>query len=292
MRDMTLPSDTMLSRAGDTVEIASNGIRDLTLQFLHSGWFHLTLSVVIAFILSFIISRLTRRLPERLPLQLAGFIRKGLYAIVWIFALVQGLRAVGVDLISILGAAGVVGVAVGFAAQTTLSNIISGLFIMGERSIRIGDYIRTVGVEGSVESVNLLSISLRQADNSLVRIPCESVIKNPVVNVTGDELRRCDFDLGVDYASNLEQVRDVILQLIDAEPKLASEPAPVILFSGFGESSLDLHIGAWCKTNDYHEVRFKFANNLLNEFRRVGINIPFPTRTVISCQQNQKSSQK
>ncbi len=285
MPGMTLPADTMMSRAGDAVESASDEIVELTLQFLHSGWFHLTLCIVIASILSFVISRLTRRLPERLPLQLAGFIRKGLYALVWTFALVQGLRAVGVDLISILGAAGVVGVAIGFAAQTTLSNIISGLFIMGERSIRIGDYIRAVGMEGSVEAVNLLSITLRQADNSLVRIPCESLIKNPVVNVTGNELRRCDFELGVDYSSDLEQVREVILRLIDNEPKFTGTPAPVILFSGFGESSLDLHIGAWCKTSDYHEVRFRFANNLLQEFRQVGINIPYPTRSVISCQQ-------
>ena len=285
MPGMTLPADTMMSRAGDAVESATDEIVELTLQFLHSGWFHLTLCIVIASILSFVISRLTRRLPERLPLQLASFIRKGLYALVWTFALVQGLRAVGVDLISILGAAGVVGVAIGFAAQTTLSNIISGLFIMGERSIRIGDYIRAVGMEGSVEAVNLLSITLRQADNSLVRIPCESLIKNPVVNVTGNELRRCDFELGVDYSSDLEQVREVILRLIDNEPKFTGTPAPVILFSGFGESSLDLHIGAWCKTSDYHEVRFRFANNLLQEFRQVGINIPYPTRSVISCQQ-------
>lgn len=282
MHAMTLNTDTIMSRAGDAVENASESVRDITLQFLHSGWFHLTLSIIIAVILTLIIRKLTRRLPERLPQQLAGFIRKGLYALVWAFALVQGLRAVGVDLISILGAAGVVGVAIGFAAQTTLSNIISGLFIMGERSIRLGDYIRTVGVEGSVEAVNLLSISLRQTDNSLVRIPCESLIKNPVVNVTGDELRRCDFDLGVDYASDLNQVREVILRLVEEEPKLVTDPAPVVLFTGFGESSLDLHIGAWCKTSDYHAVRFKFANNLLNEFRRVGINIPFPTRKIVN----------
>ena len=282
MHAMPLNTDTIMSRAGDAVENASESVRDITLQFLHSGWFHLTLSIIIAVILTLIIRKLTRRLPERLPQQLAGFIRKGLYALVWAFALVQGLRAVGVDLISILGAAGVVGVAIGFAAQTTLSNIISGLFIMGERSIRLGDYIRTVGVEGSVEAVNLLSISLRQTDNSLVRIPCESLIKNPVVNVTGDELRRCDFDLGVDYASDLNQVREVILRMVEEEPKLATDPAPVVLFTGFGESSLDLHIGAWCKTSDYHAVRFKFANNLLNEFRRVGINIPFPTRKIVN----------
>lgn len=287
---MTLNFVSLFSGTADAVEIATNDAETAFRTFLSSGWFHLSLSIVIACILTFVISKLTRHLPERLPLQLSAFIRKGLYALVWAFALVQGLRAVGVDLISILGAAGVAGVAIGFAAQTTLSNIISGLFIMGERSIHLGDYIRTVGVEGTVEAVNLLSISLRQADNSLVRIPCESIIKNPVVNVTGDELRRCDFDLGVDYDSNLEQVRDVILELVEAEPLLATSPAPVVLFTGFGDSSLDLHIGAWCKTGDYHSVRFKFANNLLNEFRKQGINIPFPTRTVFSCQQNEKIS--
>lgn len=288
---MTLNFVSLCTDTANAVEIAASDAETALRTFLSSGWFHLSLSIVIACILSFIISKLTRHLPERLPLQLSAFIRKGLYALVWAFALVQGLRAIGVDLISILGAAGVAGVAIGFAAQTTLSNIISGLFIMGERSIRLGDYIRTVGVEGTVEAVNLLSISLRQSDNSLVRIPCESIIKNPVVNVTGDELRRCDFDLGVDYDSNLEQVRDVILKLVDAEPQLATSPAPVVLFTGFGDSSLDLHIGAWCKTGDYHSVRFKFANNLLNEFRKQGINIPFPTRTVFSCQQNEKISQ-
>lgn len=287
---MTLNFVSLFSDTADAVEIATSDAETALRTFLNSGWFHLSLSIVIACILTFIINKLTRHLPERLPLQLSAFIRKGLYALVWAFALVQGLRAVGVDLISILGAAGVAGVAIGFAAQTTLSNIISGLFIMGERSIRLGDYIRTVGVEGTVEAVNLLSISLRQADNSLVRIPCESIIKNPVVNVTGDELRRCDFDLGVDYDSNLEQVREVILKLVEAEPLLATSPSPVVLFTGFGDSSLDLHIGAWCKTGDYHSVRFKFANNLLNEFRRQGINIPFPTRTVFSCQQNEKIS--
>lgn len=288
---MTLNFVSLCTDTANAVEIAASDAETALRTFLSSGWFHLSLSIVIACILSFIISKLTRHLPERLPLQLSAFIRKGLYALVWAFALVQGLRAIGVDLISILGAAGVAGVAIGFAAQTTLSNIISGLFIMGERSIRLGDYIRTVGVEGTVEAVNLLSISLRQSDNSLVRIPCESIIKNPVVNVTGDELRRCDFDLGVDYDSNLEQVRDVILKLVEAEPMLATSPAPVVLFTGFGDSSLDLHIGAWCKTGDYHSVRFKFANNLLNEFRKQGINIPFPTRTVFSCQQNEKISQ-
>ena len=265
----------------DTAEDAMTAADKMLQAYLHSGWLHLTIYILLACLLTYVIRKLATRLPEHMPPQLSGFIRKGLYSLVWALALIQGLRAVGVDLISVLGAAGVAGVAIGFAAQTTLSNIISGIFIMGERSIRPGDYIRTNGVEGTVEAINLLSISLRQSDNSLVRIPCESIIKTPVVNVTGDEVRRCDFDLGVDYSSDLEHVRGVILRLVEAEPLLSTQPAPVVLFTGFGDSSLDLHIGAWCKTADYHTVRFRFAKALLAEFRKEGINIPFPTRSIV-----------
>lgn len=250
---------------------------------LNGGWVAFTLYLLLGVILTIIVSRVTQPLLARHSPLLVGIIRKGICAVIWLIVLVQALHSVGVDLFSILGAAGVAGVAIGFASQTALSNVISGIFIMSERRIRIGDYIRTSGCEGTVETVNLLSISLRQTDNSLVRIPCETIIKNPVVNVTGDTLRRCDFDLGVDYSSDLEQVRDIIHRVVQEQPLLATSPAPVVLFTGFGESSLDLHIGAWCKTEDYHKVRFIFAKALLDAFRQEGINIPFPTRSVLTA---------
>ena len=136
-------------------------------------------------------------------------------------------------------------------------------------------------MSGTVESVNLLSVTLRQSDNSTVRIPCETLVKSPVVNMTGDSLRRCDFDLGVDYTCDLEHVRQVILKITEEQPLLATEPAPAVHFTGFGDSSLDLHIGAWCKTEDYHKARFAFGKAILDAFSRENINIPFPIRTVI-----------
>lgn len=254
-----------------------------TWRFLReNGWLLFLLYLVLGYLVTRLVRRLVRPVHHRLPKQAAIVLEKLLLGLVWCFAVVQALRSVGVDLISILGAAGVAGVAIGFAAQTVLSNLISGLFIMGERSIKLGDYIRTGGIEGSVESVNLLSITLRQPDNSTVRVPCETFVKEPVVNITGDTLRRCDFNLGVDYASNLEHVRQVILKVIEEQPLLAATPAPVVLFSGFGDSSLNLHIGAWCKTEDYHTARFRFSTALLEAFRQEGINIPFPTRTVFT----------
>ncbi len=252
-------------------------------KLMELGWLRFIIFILLGCIGSWLVKRLLRPLhhSEKLPRQVLRMLQTTLTILVWVFATIQAMHAVGVDLVSVLGAAGVVGIAVGFASQTTLSNFISGIFLVGERSVAIGDYIKVNGVEGSVEAINLLSVSLRQGDNSLIRIPIEDLIKNPIVNITGNKMRRIDFDLGVDYSSDLQQVRDCILRVVQAQPLLAPTPAPVVLFSGFGESSLDLHIGAWCHTEDYHTARFHFAHALLVAFAKEGINIPFPVRQVL-----------
>ncbi len=253
-------------------------------RLMELGWLRFVIFILLGFIGSWLVKRLMRPLHHKgkLPAQVLRMLQTALVILVWVFVSIQALHAVGVDLISVLGAAGVVGIAVGFASQTTLSNFISGIFLVGERSVSLGDYIRVNGVEGSVEAINLLSVSLRQGDNSLIRIPIEDLIKNPMVNITGDHMRRIDFDLGVDYSSDLKQVRECILRVVQEQPLLVPTPAPVVLFSGFGDSSLNLHIGAWCRTRDYHEARFHFAHALLAAFAKEGINIPFPTRQVLT----------
>ncbi len=260
----------------------NTGVDIPTLTELWSyGWFRCGVTLAVGIMLSIMLKFLFTPVNRRLPRQVGVLLEKAILTLLWIFVTVHALRAVGIDLISVLGAAGVAGIAIGFAAQTVLSNFISGIFIMSERSIRLGDYISAGGLSGTVESINLLSVTLRQPDNSTVRIPCESLVKNPVINITGDTLRRCDFDLGVDYSSDLEHVRQVILDVIQEQPLLSSDPEPVVQFLGFGDSSLNLHIGAWCKTENYHKARFDFGKAILAAFAKENINIPFPIRTVL-----------
>lgn len=239
--------------------------------------------LIIGIVLTLSISKLLKTITDkkRMPARVSVILNKALTFILWVIVVTQALHSVGVNLISLLGAAGVAGVAIGFASQTALSNIISGVFLLSERTVRVGDYIRVNGQEGTVLEINFLSITLRQADNALVRIPCELLIKEPLINVTSRPLRRCDLDIGVDYDSDLKHVRQVILDVFREQPLIADTPAPAILFSGFGDSSLNLHIGAWCKTEIYHQARFELAQALLVAFRREGINIPFPVRTIL-----------
>ena len=246
------------------------------------GWAELVLYIVLGFLLTRVVRRVFLRLGkvEKLPTQMVRFSNKFLEALVWVLAGVQALRAVGVDLVSVLGAAGVAGVAIGFASQTALSNLISGIFLVTERSFNIGDYVRVSDLEGTVETINMLSIYLRQPDNALIRIPCETIIKNPVINFTRSSLRRCDFEVGVEYSSDLDEVRKIALEVVKQHPLLAKTPPPVVQFLRYGESSLDLKIGAYCSSKDYHAARFSFAWSLKQAFDAAGISIPFPIRDV------------
>lgn len=253
------------------------------------GWVMFVVYVVAGWVVARMVRKLFLKLSRterRLPIQISNFLSKFVVAIIWALAGVQALRAVGVDLVGILGAAGVAGVAIGFASQTSLSNLISGVFLVTERSMRIGDYVKISDLEGTVESINLLSIYLRQADNALIRIPCESIIKNPVVNYTHQNLRRCDFEVGVDYSTNLEQVQAVVQAVVNELDFVLKDPAPAVQFIGFGESSLNVRIGVWGPAAEFHHIRYAFAKALMDAFRTAGISIPFPIRDVRLTQES------
>lgn len=252
---------------------------------VQGGWVACAMYLLIAWVVTHIVKRIFWRYmrARKYTHPAVRFLAKLSTSIIWVLALVQALRALGVDIVSIMGAAGVAGIAVGFASQTALSNLISGFFLISESSFKLGDYVRVADLEGTIESINLLSISIRQPDHSLIRIPCETLIKNPVINITNDQVRRCEFDVGVAYGSDLEKVREVVLQVVHDMPEMieSNEFTSAILFSSFGESSLNLHIGVWCKTRDYHTARFSFASALIRAFHNAHISIPFPTREII-----------
>ncbi len=252
-------------------------------------WKHpnLTQAIKVAFLLVLawaVVKILRRILPpifkRSLNRQVAHLLQNTIFIAIWILAIIQMLSVYGVDVVSILGAAGVVGIAIGFASQTSLSNLISGIFLVGEKSVKLGDWVQIDGFGGSIESIDLLSVKIRTADNSLVRIPNETLIKTPVQNMTQASLRRCDFDIGVDYSSDIARVRQIIQQVVAQQESLVKNPAPAVQFVAFADSSLTIHVGAWCKTPDYGDARFEFARNILEAFRKEGVNIPFPIRTI------------
>jgi len=201
------------------------------------------------------------------------------YAIAGLFG-ASALMELGFDLGVLLGAAGILTVALGFASQTSASNVISGLFLLGERPFSVGDVIRVNGTTGEVLSIDLLSVKLRTFDNLYVRIPNETMIKSEVTNLLGFPIRRVDLQVGVAYKEDLREVREVLLDVADRNPLCLEEPAPLIIFQGYGDSSINHQFSVWAKTENFLELRNSIPLEIKEAFDERGIEIPFPHRTL------------
>jgi len=203
------------------------------------------------------------------------------YTIFGLF-LVSALRELGFDFAVLLGAAGIVTIAIGFASQTSASNLISGLFLVIERSIEVGDVIRIDGTTGEVLSIDLLSTKLRTFDNLLVRIPNESMVKTEITNLNRLPIRRFDLQIGVAYKEDLASVQEVLLAVSDKNPLCLEEPSPFIIAQGFGDSSINYQLSMWVKTENYLKLRNSIQDEIKAAFDDRGIEIPFPHLSLYS----------
>ena len=201
------------------------------------------------------------------------------YGIAGLFA-ASALSELGVDLSILLGAAGILTVALGFASQTSASNVISGLFLLGEGPFVVGDIIRVNGTTGEVLSVDLLSVKLRTFDNLFVRIPNETIIKSEITNLRRFPIRRVDLQVGVAYKEDLRTVREVLMDVADRNPLCLEEPQPLIIFRGYGDSSINHQFSVWATTENYLELRNSIPLEIKEAFDEHGIEIPFPHRTL------------
>jgi len=207
-------------------------------------------------------------------------IKRGSYYLILILFFVSALRELGFNLTVLLGAAGVFSVAIGFASQTSASNLISGLFLVAERPFTVGDVIRVGATTGEVLTIDLLSVKLRTFDNLFVRIPNESLIKSEVTTLTRFPIRRLDILIGVAYKEDLKKVRATLDDVSNKNPLCLEEPKPLYIFQGFGESSLDIQYSVWAKREKYIDLKNSIHEEIKNAFDENEIEIPFPHRTI------------
>ncbi len=225
-----------------------------------------------------VVSLLRRSLnkTQRLRPQHLFLLRRGLSYLVIIVAMAWALRELGFELGALLGAAGVLTVALGFAAQTSVSNIISGLFLIGEHPFAVGDIIQVAETTGEVLSVDLLSVKLRTFDNLLVRIPNETMLKSNVTNMTHFPIRRADLKISVAYKEDIARVREIMMSIADKNPLCLQEPRPLFVFLGYGSSALEMQFSVWVKKDAWLDVRNAMYEEIKKAFDENGIEIPFP----------------
>lgn len=197
-----------------------------------------------------------------------------------VILVISTLSELGFSLAPLLGAAGVLGIALGFASQTSVSNVISGLFLLAEQPFVVNDLIEVGGVTGRVISIDTLSVQLRTFDNRMVRIPNETLVKSQMINITRFPIRRVDVRVRTAYSEDATRIREMLLDIADRNPNCLMEPAPVVVFEGFGESSLDFMLGVWGTQANFLKLKNGIQEDLKARFDADGVKIPSPHRTL------------
>jgi small-conductance mechanosensitive channel len=206
--------------------------------------------------------------------------RKVIIYVGFVLVFVMALSDLGFKLTPLLSAAGIVGIAIGFAAQTTLSNFISGIFLITEKPFAIGDVITVGDNTGIVLSIDLMSVKIRLFDNRFVRVPTSLLISREFINNTRFPVRRLDINISVAYKESVEKVRKVLGEVADKNPFCLDEPAPLIIFLKYGDSGLEFLLGVWAARTDFLSLRNSIMQEVKERFDAEGIEIPFPHRSL------------
>ncbi|MEM9291127.1 MAG: mechanosensitive ion channel [Acidobacteriota bacterium] len=224
---------------------------------------------------------LRRVLRQRLSVDGASMVERGAGYGILTVAVLTALSQMGVEIGVLLGAAGVVTVGLSFAAQTSLSNLISGLFLLAERPFHAGDKVRIGTTTGEVLQVDLLSVKLRTFDNLSVRIPNETLLKAEIINLTHFPIRRADVQLTVGHETDFTRCEDELRQLVEALPEALDEPKPIFSIRAVHPQGVEVLFGVWSPQEGFIAFRTQLLRLVLERLRSAGVEVALPQQRVV-----------
>lgn len=228
------------------------------------------------------VGRLLARILEKRKLEISvqTFLRSLvsiLLNLILAFAIVSRL---GVETTSFAALLASAGVAIGMALSGNLSNFAGGLIILIFKPFKVGDYIEGQNANGTVREIQIFHTILTTVDNKVIYVPNGALSSNAITNYSKQETRRAEWVFGVEYGEDFEKVKAVLQRIIDADPRILKDPAPMIALGALSASSVDIKVRAWAKTADYWDVYFDMNKIVYDTFNKEGIGFPFPQLTV------------
>lgn len=195
--------------------------------------------------------------------------------------IIMAMDVVGIKATSFIALLGAMGLAIGMALQGTLQNFAGGVIILLMKPFKVGDYIECGQFKGYIQEIRIFHTVMRPFNGRTIVIPNSELSNKSLINHTKEENIRLDVVASVAYGSDLEKVKEVLMEVINNEPLIQTEPkAPVVAVSELGNSSVDLSMWMWVKVEDYWTVWLRIRENIYNAFYRNNITIPFPQMDV------------
>jgi small conductance mechanosensitive channel len=212
--------------------------------------------------------------------SLASFLGSFLKGILYVLLALAILPTLGIQVTSFIAMIGAAGLAVGLALQGSLSNFAGGVLILVFKPFKVGDTIEAQGTLGSVEAIDILYTTVRNFDNKVVTIPNGSLANNNITNYSDKPTRRVEMPVGVAYGTDLKKTRRIILDVLAKDDRIHVDPEPVVKFTNFGDSSLDLTIRCWTDTPNLWPVYWDNMEAIKEAFEANDVEIPFPQQDI------------
>jgi small-conductance mechanosensitive channel len=265
------------------IDINSTGILDstfygdVTIGELLMFFAILIVAIIIA---KFITINLERGLKDKVSKNLLNLVSKIVYYTTILIGLLIALPNLTFDFSGLLVAGGVLGIVIGFAAQSVVSNLISGIFLIFEHPIKIGDNVLINDVHIIVEDIRILSTIGKTFDGIYVRIPNETVFTSNIINYVANTARRFEYDVEIRYADDADKAIAIIKRLIEKEPFCLKNPGPSIFVDQLASDGVMIKVRMWAPSDVWWDVRTSMLWHIKVAIEAEGIEIPFPQRTL------------
>ena len=255
----------------------STAIGAVTLGDIFQFVLILSLTILISKIITLY---LRKTLKDKVSKDVGETIVKFFYYGTIIIVSISALERMGIQLSGLLLAGGITGIILGFASQNIVGNLISGIFLIIEKPIKIGDQVEIDKISGFITDIRIISTLIRTYDGLLVRIPNQQVFTSNITNLVGFPVRRFDFTIGIRYSDDADQAIFLIKDLIDKEPFALLNPAPSVHVSELGESSVNVIVRIWAPISEWFTLKTNLVLSIKKILQENGIEIPFPQRVV------------
>lgn len=237
--------------------------------------------VTIFFLIATLASRyLGIILVARLPREIALPITRITYIAIIAIGVLSALTYLGIDISVILVAGGVLGIALGFAAQTVVSNLLSGIFLYFDRPFKVGDAVSIGDRAGIVEDISIFSTRIRLFDGRLLRISNEEVFKSNIINLASIKARRVEYQITLSHGTDTAKAIEVIKRVVEREPLILAEPSPLIFSPQATLDGIVITIWVWTPAATFFDVWTTLLSKIRGELEKEGIRLAVPQRVI------------
>lgn len=266
--------------AESTIGKTMNDMKDFVINLIEPENIFKVLGAIIMLILIWVIFKVIKKLikkatKDKVSNHASMLISRAISYIYYIVVLAYILGLFGISLTALWGAAGIAGVAIGFAAQTSVSNLISGIFVLSEKAMKIGDFISVGGVSGTVDSIGLLSVKIHNLDNQMIRIPNSTIINSNFQNNSTFEVRRMSFCVSVAYGTDLKKALEELKKVPAKCSTLVQDPAPAVWYDNLGESGINMILAVSFKSSTLIDTKNEVFMNIVETLNSASIEIPY-----------------